>query len=185
MKQIFLVSWVLVVATSQAFAQQRTITGKVTSEQNLPLSGVTVTVKGTSATTASNNQGDYSIAVEAGQTLQFRLIGTGLVERVVGTEDVVNVQLRRVAMDLDAVVVTALGETAAQRSLGTAQQSVRGSEIAQTQRENYFNALPGRIAGVDVTSSSGVPGSSTSIVIRGVGSISSTTMTSASTAAKR
>jgi len=173
MKQIFLVSWVLVVATSQAFAQQRTITGKVTSEQNLPLSGVTVTVKGTSATTASNNQGDYSIAVEAGQTLQFRLIGTGLVERVVGTEDVVNVQLRRVAMDLDAVVVTALGETAAQRSLGTAQQSVRGSEIAQTQRENYFNALPGRIAGVDVTSSSGVPGSSTSIVIRGVGSISS------------
>ena len=173
MKHIVLVLLVLVVASAQAFAQQRAITGKVTNEQSVPLAGVAVSVKGTSTTTATTSRGDYSIAAEAGQTLQFRLIGTALVERIVGTEDTINVQLRRVAMDLDAVVVTALGETAAQRSLGTAQQSVRGSEIAQTQRENYFNALPGRIAGVDVTSSSGVPGSSTSIVIRGVGSISS------------
>ena len=92
-------------------AQQKTITGKVTSEQGTPLSGVTVSVKGTSTVTSSNAQGDYSIAAAAGQTLQFRLIGTGLVERAVGSEDVINVQLRRVALDLDAVVVTALGET--------------------------------------------------------------------------
>ena len=175
MKRVVLTSWalLLILATTPAVAQQRAITGKVTSEQGLPLVGVAVTVKGTSTTTSSNNQGDYAIAAEAGQVLQYRLIGTGLVERTVGTEDVINVQLRRVAMDLDAVVVTALGETAAQRSLGTAQQSLRGAEVAQTQRENYFNALPGRIAGVDVTSTSGVPGSSSSIVIRGVSSISS------------
>src|SRR2546430_348393 len=154
-------------------AQQKTITGKVTSEQGTPLSGVTVSVKGTSTVTSSNAQGDYSIAAAAGQTLQFRLIGTGLVERAVGSEDVINVQLRRVALDLYAVVVTALGETASQRSLGTAQQSVRGTEIAETQRENFFNALSGRVAGVDVTSTSGVPGASSSLVIRGVSSISS------------
>ncbi|HLQ59591.1 MAG TPA: SusC/RagA family TonB-linked outer membrane protein [Gemmatimonadales bacterium] len=158
---------------AQAFAQQRTITGKVTSEQGTPLAGVTVVVKGTNAATSTGNQGDYSIAAEAGQILQFRLIGTALVERAVGVEDVINVQLRRVALDLDALVVTALGETAMQRSLGTAQQSVRGVEIAQTQRENFFNALPGRVAGVDVTSTSGVPGASSSIVIRGISSISS------------
>ena len=173
MNRISVAVLVLLVLSSQAVAQQRTITGKVTSEQGLPLSGVAVAVKGTSTTSSSNNQGNYSIAAEAGQVLQYRLIGTALVERTVGTEDVIDVQLRRVAMDLDAVVVTALGETAAQRSLGTAQQSLRGSEIAQTQRENYFNALPGRIAGVDVTSTSGVPGASSSIVIRGVSSISS------------
>ncbi|HKA57500.1 MAG TPA: SusC/RagA family TonB-linked outer membrane protein [Gemmatimonadales bacterium] len=173
MKRTVWALWAFLVAASQATAQQRTITGKVTSEQNLPLSGVTVAVKGTSTTTSSNSQGNYAIVAGAGQTLQFRLIGTGLVERIVGTDDVIDVQLRRVALDLDAVVVTALGETAEQRSLGTAQQSLRGSEIAQTQRENMFNALPGRIAGVDVTSTSGVPGSSTSIVIRGVSSISS------------
>src|SRR5438094_10353950 len=155
------------------FAQQKTITGRVTSEQGASLSGVTVSVKGTGNTTSTNTQGDYSIAAAAGQTLQFRLIGTGLVARAVGSEDVINVQLRRVALDLDAVVVTALGETASQRSLGTAQQSVRGTEIAQTQRENFFNALSGRVAGIDVTSTSGVPGASSSIIIRGVSSISS------------
>src|SRR6266550_1493386 len=163
----------LVVVAAPAFAQQRTITGRVTSEQGAPLSGVSVTVKGTTTSTATTPRGDYPIAATAGQVLQFRLIGTALAERSVSTEDVINVQLRRVALDLDAVVVTALGENASARSLGTAQQSVRGAEIAQTQRENFFNALSGRVAGVDVTSTSGVPGASSSIVIRGISSISS------------
>ncbi|PYO91618.1 MAG: SusC/RagA family TonB-linked outer membrane protein [Gemmatimonadetes bacterium] len=173
MKRFFIALLSLTLVSAPAFAQQRTITGKVTSEQGSPLSSVSVAVKGTSLSTTTNSQGNYSIAAETGQVLQFRLIGTALLERTIGAEDVINVQLRRVAMDLDAVVVTALGETASRRSIGTAQQSVRGSEIEQTQRENLFNALPGRVAGVDVTSTSGVPGASTSIVIRGVSSISS------------
>src|SRR5213083_1240694 len=173
MKRSLLTLLALMLVAGPAFAQQRTIAGKVTSEQGTPLSGVSVTVKGTTTSTVTTPQGDYSIAATAGQVLQFRLIGTALVERAVGSEDVINVQLRRVALDLDAVVVTALGETASQRSLGTAQQSVRGTEIAQTQRENFFNALSGRVAGVDVTSTSGVPGASSSIVIRGISSISS------------
>ncbi len=157
----------------QAFAQQRTITGTVTSEQGLPLSGVAVIVKGTGTRTATGSGGAYSIPAETGQILQFRLIGTGLVERAVGADDVIDVALRRIALDLNAVEVTALGEEATRRSLGTAQQTVQGTAIAQTQRENFFNALPGRVAGVDVTSTSGVPGASSSIVIRGVSSISS------------
>jgi len=155
-----------------AFAQQKTVTGKVTSEQGIPLSGVTVAVKGTSVTASSDRDGNYSIRAEVGQVLQFRLIGTALVERTVGAEDVINVQLRRVALNLDAVVVTALGQTAVQRTLGTSQQTLRGDEVAETQRENFINSLQGRIAGVDVTSTSGVPGASTSITIRGVSSIS-------------
>ncbi|HEY7194931.1 MAG TPA: SusC/RagA family TonB-linked outer membrane protein [Gemmatimonadales bacterium] len=173
MKRSFPALLALVLFASTAFAQQRTITGKVTSEQGTPLNGVAVVVKGTGTATTTNPQGDYSIAAQAGQTLQFRLIGTAMVEVAVGTDDVVNVQLRRVAMDLEAVVVTALGETAVQRSIGTAQQTVQGTEIAQTQRQNFFNALSGRVAGVDVTSTSGVPGASSSIVIRGISSISS------------
>src|SRR5712691_4258470 len=156
-----------------AFAQQRTITGKVTSEQGAPRAGVLVAVKGTIARTATDNQGNYSIRAGAGQVLQFSYIGTALVERVVGADDVIDVVLRRAALDLDAVVVTALGQNAPARSVATAQQTVPGPEIAQTQRENFFNALSGRVAGVDVTSTSGVPGASSSIVIRGVSSISS------------
>ena len=163
----------LLFLASPLTAQQRTITGRVTSEQGTPLSAVSVAVKGTGTKASTNNEGRYSIAAETGQVLQFRLIGSGLVERTVGAEDVIDVQLKRVAMDLDAVIVTAMGETASRRPFGASQQSLDGDPIAQTQRPNFANALAGRIAGLDVTSTSGVPGASSSIVIRGVGSISS------------
>src|SRR5690606_2960267 len=68
--------------------------------------------------------------------------------------------------------VTALGQTATQRALGTAQQTVSGRDIAQSQKENFVNALQGRVAGLEVVSTSGVPGASSSITIRGVSSIS-------------
>lgn len=158
---------------AQAFAQQKTVAGTVSDEQGAPVSGASVTVVGTSIRTASNGVGVYSIRAAAGQVLQFRYIGTVPVERTVGTDNVMNVQLRGTATALNSVVVTALGQTATKRSLGTAQQSVTGAAIAQTQRVNFINALQGRIAGVDVTSTSGVPGASTSITIRGVSSISS------------
>jgi TonB-linked SusC/RagA family outer membrane protein len=172
-RHIAVISLAMLLTGAPALAQQRTITGTVRNELAAPLPGVTVAVKGQTVTASTNQEGRYAIAAEAGQVLQFRLIGTQLVERTVDTEDVIDVTLRRVALDLDAVVITALGEEASQRSLGTAQQTVRGAEIAQTQRANFINALPGRLAGVDVTSTSGVPGASTSIVIRGVSSISS------------
>ncbi len=156
-----------------AFAQQKTVTGRVTSEQGSPLAGVSVVVKGTRQGTSTNSDGNYSVRAAVGQVLVFRQIGTAPEERTVGAEDVINVQLRRVAMQLDEVVVTALGQTQAQRALGTAQQSVEGQAIAQTQRENFVNALAGRVAGVEVTSTSGVPGASSMITIRGVSSISS------------
>jgi len=78
-----------------------------------------------------------------------------------------------VATSLDAVVVSALGQTNVKRALGTAQQQVTGADIAGTNRQNFINALQGRVAGVEVTSTSGVPGASTSITIRGISSISS------------
>ena len=157
-----------------AFAQQKAVTGKVTTEQGTPLPSVSVVIKGTGSGTVTNNDGNYSIRVADGQVLQFRLIGTSPEERTVGTSSVINVQLKRVASNLDVVVVTALGQTASQRELGTAQQTVQGTDIAGTQRANFINALQGRVAGVDVTSTSGAPGASALITIRGVSSISST-----------
>jgi TonB-linked SusC/RagA family outer membrane protein len=135
---------------------------------------VSVVVKGTTIGTITNTDGKYTIRAATGQTLQFKFIGTAPAERVVGTESVIDIQLRRVAAELNAIVVTALGQTASQRELGTAQQTVQGLDIAATQRENFINALQGRVAGVDVTSTSGAPGASTLITIRGVSSISST-----------
>ncbi len=172
-KRIPIVLMALLVIAAQAFAQQRIISGKVTREQGTPLAGVLVAVKGTIARTETNNEGQYSIRAEAGQVLQFSYIGTAMVERIVAADDVINVELRRAALDLDAVVLTALGQTAPERSMGYGQQSVPGAAIAQTQRPNFINALQGRVAGLDVTSTSGVPGASSSITLRGVSSISS------------
>ena len=155
-----------------ALAQQKTVTGKVTNEAGAALSGVTVLVKGTSSGSSTNADGSYSVRVAVGQTLQYRVIGNAPEERVVGAENVINVQLRKVATSLDAVVVTALGQTTEQRALGTAQQTVSGTDIAGTQRPNFINALQGRVAGVEVTSTSGVPGASSTITIRGVTSVS-------------
>src|SRR5690349_15854827 len=172
-KRLLFVLTSLVFVAAQVFAQQQTVTGKVTSEQGTPLSGVTVTVKGTNTRAATNDNGTFTIQAQPGQTLQFRILGKAPEERVVSSNGVVNLQLRTVATNLDAVVVTALGQSTAQRALGTAQQTVSGQAIAESQRENFVTALQGRVAGVDVVTSSGIPGASSSITIRGISSISS------------
>ena len=150
-------------AAAQAFAQQKAVTGKVTNESGLPIADVQVVIRGTSVRTATNTEGNYLIQAAPGQVLQYRFIGTSPVERTVGADNVINVQLRRVATNLDAVTVVALGQTASQRSLGTAQQLVQGEELAQTQRLNFVNALQGRVAGVSNTQNDGEPGSGVNV----------------------
>jgi TonB-linked SusC/RagA family outer membrane protein len=164
-----------------AFAQSSgTIRGRVTdAATGQPVEGVQVSVEGTRAGAQTGPDGSYTIVgVPAGSRfIVVRRVGYGPQRLAVtvgdGSTATQDLALGRVATQLNEVVVTALGQTAQQRSLGTAQQTVRGADIAQTQRENFVNALQGRIAGVDVTSSSGVPGASSSITIRGISSISS------------
>ncbi|MGB4399836.1 MAG: SusC/RagA family TonB-linked outer membrane protein [Daejeonella sp.] len=172
MKKTLLMLLGIFLFVTSAVAQVKTVAGKVTDEDGLPLPGVSISIKGETTGTSTKGDGTYSIRASVGQILQFRFIGTTSQDRTVGAENVINVQLRNDATALNEVVVTALGQTTTQRSLGTAQQSVKGADIAQTQRENFINALQGRIAGVEVNSSSGVPGASSSITIRGISSIS-------------
>ena len=154
-------------------AQQRQVTGTVTNEAGGPMQGISVVVKGTSTGTITDAEGKFSVTAQPGQVLQFRFVGTSPQERTIGQSGIVDVQLKRVAANLDAVVVTALGQTTAQRAIGTSQQSVMGSEIADTKRLNFISSLQGRVSGVEVIATSGVPGASTSITVRGISSISS------------
>ncbi len=136
-------------------------------------------VEGTTAGAQTNQDGSYTIAqVPAGpHFVVTRRVGYAPTRLAVtvqsGTTSTLDLALTRLTTTLDAVVVTALGQTTEQRALGTSQQAVAGQAIAETQRPNFVNALQGRIAGVTVNASSGVPGASTSITIRGVSSISS------------
>jgi TonB-linked SusC/RagA family outer membrane protein len=157
----------------QADAQQLTVTGKVTAtDDSGPLPGVSVKVKGTNTVVQTSAAGLFTIKANQGDILVFSYIGYAPQERAVPTSGVINVVLVADNQSLNEVVVTALGQRTSKRSLGTAQQQVKGSEIAETQRENFINALQGRIAGVEVINTSGVPGASSSITIRGVSSIS-------------
>jgi TonB-linked SusC/RagA family outer membrane protein len=156
-----------------AHAQQKTVRGQVTNEAGAPIPDVTIAIRGTSLGTQTNSEGNYVLRVEDGQVLLYRLIGYAPEQRTVGEATVMNVQLRRSVTKLDEVVTTALGQTATQRSVGTAQQTVSGPAITQSQRTNFVNALQGRVAGVSVSSTSGVPGASSMITIRGTSSISS------------
>jgi TonB-linked SusC/RagA family outer membrane protein len=144
-----------------------------------PLAGVQVRVDGTTVGAQTGSDGTYTItgAPAGSRVLSTRRLGYAP-ERIAVTvpqtgDATQDFALNKVATTLNEVVVTALGQTAQQRSLGTAQQTVRGADIAETQRENFVNALQGRISGVNVTSTSGVPGASSSITIRGISSISS------------
>ncbi|MBV9879477.1 MAG: SusC/RagA family TonB-linked outer membrane protein [Gemmatirosa sp.] len=156
------------------------VRGRVT-ESGTPagISDAQVSIVGTSLGAVTNATGDYTIVnVPAGaRQVTIRRIGyqPRTVPVTVSAREVARVDfaLVKAAAQLDQVVVTALGQSAEVRTLGAAQQTVSGAAIAQTQRENFVNALQGRVAGVVVNASSGVPGASTSITIRGVSSISS------------
>ena len=172
-KNLLLLLFSMIFLIGQTFAQEKVITGTVTSsDDGLPLPGVSIKIKGANLGTQSNIDGKYSIRTKVGDVLIFSFLGNIIQEKTVGAINVIDVALRQDSKALNEVVVTALGQTVQQRSLGTSQQSVKGSDIAGTQRENFINALQGRVAGVEVTSTSGVPGASTSITIRGVSSIS-------------
>jgi len=144
-----------------------------------PLTGAQIRVEGTTIGAQTGTDGTYTITgVPPGaKFLSARRVGYAPQRVAVtvpdGTPATQDFALGKVVTTLDEVVVTALGQTAQRRSLGTSQQIVQGDVIAETQRENFVNALQGRIAGVNVTSTSGVPGASASITIRGISSISS------------
>jgi TonB-linked SusC/RagA family outer membrane protein len=171
----------LLASPSFSFAQSSgTIRGRIAdAATGAPLEGVQVSVDGTRLGAQTGTDGTYTIVgVPAGARLvSARRVGYAPQRLTVTVSDAgaasQDFALGRVATQLNEVVVTALGQTAQQRSLGTAVQTVQGADVAQTQRENFVNALQGRVAGLNVTSTSGIPGSSSSITIRGISSISS------------
>jgi TonB-linked SusC/RagA family outer membrane protein len=155
-----------------SFAQDKNVSGTVRSEDNNPLEGVTVSVRGTNRRTQTNTVGYYTILARPGQELVFTYVGSGTQTKTVGNEGTINVSLQSEDKQLGEVIVTALGINKSKRSLGYAANDVKGEELAQTQRDNFINGLAGRVPGVTISGTNGAPGSSTSIVLRGINSIS-------------
>jgi len=154
------------------FAQQKTITGKVTDESGGSLPNVTVLVKDGRNQAQTDRQGRYRIEASLGDVLIFRYVGFSSEERTVGDNTVINVTMLQQASGLDEVVVTAYGVDREKKSLGYSTVEVDGAEVAQTQREGFFSGLQGRVPGLSINSTNGAPGSSAQIVLRGFVSLS-------------
>jgi ferric enterobactin receptor len=153
-----------------AIAQERQVSGTVVSEDdNSPLPGVTVTNTKTNKRTVTNAAGYYAIMASTGDVLSFSSIGFGSTTQTVGTGALISVRLT--PSEKVEQVVTVYGTRKSKRELGYSAQEVKGEEVAQTRRENFLNSLAGRVAGINITPTSGVPGASTSVVLRGAVSI--------------
>ncbi|MFN5477590.1 MAG: SusC/RagA family TonB-linked outer membrane protein [Sphingobacteriales bacterium] len=156
----------------QTFAQQRTITGKVTDNTGAPVSGATVTVKGTNIATSTGSDGSYRINVpqDAG-TLVISAVGYGNLEAAISGSSV-DVSITPTQSSLNEVVVVGYG-TARKRDLTGAVASVKAKDFNQGVFASPDNLIQGKVAGVQVINNTGAPGGASTIRIRGISSIRS------------
>jgi TonB-linked SusC/RagA family outer membrane protein len=149
---------------------QQKLTGKITDENGQPLAGVTVSVKGGTISTMTNNEGIYSIDVAANNTLVFSYLGYQAQEILVGNSKTIYLSLKNVSGQLDQVQIMGYGTTTQRLATGNI-SVVKAETIANQPVTNPLQALIGRIAGLQITQNVGIPGGGMSVQIRGRNSI--------------
>lgn len=154
-----------------AFAQGKTVTGVIKDVTGEPLIGVSVQVKGTSVGSITDIDGNFSIPnVKVGSTLVVSYVGYATQELKVGNEAKLNITLEEDNKVLDEVVVIGYG-TARKKDLTGAVSSVKGEALAKVPVTNVAEALTGKLAGVQITTTDGSPDAEMIIKVRGGGSI--------------
>jgi TonB-linked SusC/RagA family outer membrane protein len=168
-KIALLLTCILVFSIHVVFAQSRTVTGSVTdADDGSTLPGVSVVVKGTSIGTVTDIEGEFSLNVpNDAETLVFSFIGMTSKEIELTSATNYQVEISRADIAVDEVVVTAFGISKEKKALGYASTEVSSEEMLQRSEPDMLRTLDGKIAGVEIRSTGGAPGSSTRITIRG------------------
>ncbi|HEV8511672.1 MAG TPA: TonB-dependent receptor [Cyclobacteriaceae bacterium] len=159
---------VLIFLSVFAYAQKQVLTGKVTDPSGTPLPGVTILVKGTSVGTSSDAQGVYSLEASGDDVLVFSFIGYASKEISVGAQSVIDVAMTEDVAALQEIVVVGYGTQKKVLNTG-ANLQVAGENLQRLSTTNALQALQGQAPGVQITSTSGQPGSDIRVVIRGQG----------------
>ncbi|MBC7920820.1 MAG: TonB-dependent receptor plug domain-containing protein, partial [Ferruginibacter sp.] len=172
MNRTLRIAWfLLTVLAVQAQAQDRLVTGKVTSaEDGAVLPGVNITVKGTSQGTTTNGEGNYDLNIPTDATLVFSFIGLISQEIAVGNRTTIDVRMVPDVKSLGEIVVVGYGSQDKRLVTGSV-ASVNANEIRNVPIVSVDQALQGRAAGVQVTQNSGTPGSGIAVRVRGANSI--------------
>lgn len=160
--------------TIAAFAQQKTISGTVKDNQG-PVPGATVTIKGSKKATQTDIDGKFSITAQSTETLVISILGYQTKEVLVGGQTSIAVSLTASDNNLNDVVVTALGVKREAKSLGYAVNTISSKEITQAGATNFASAMYGKAPGVRISSAPGGATSGVNINIRGVNSITNKT----------
>lgn len=177
MRRLLLSSMLLLFAISGAIAQDRTVSGRVTStEDGSPLPGVNVVLKGSTIGTATDSEGRYTLSVPAsGGSLIFSFIGLQTQEIPIGDRSVVDISLALDATQLSEVVITGQGIAREKKALGYATSTVGQDQLAARPVNDISRVLQGKVPGVVITPTGGTSGAGASINIRGYSSLTGST----------
>lgn len=159
-------------AWAVALAQERRITGTVTSgEDGRPMPGVSVAIKGTTRGTNTDSEGKYAIQATDQATLVYSFVGSVGQEVTVGNRSVIDVTLAADSRQLAEVVVTGVGVATDKRKLGISVESITANKLPLAPTASVDQALVGKIAGAQISSTNGTPGADINILLRGINTI--------------
>lgn len=149
-------------------AQDLTITGTVRSKDDAEaLPGVSILIKGTTRGTVSDIDGRYELIAPSNAVLVFSYTGFSTIEEAVNGRRIIDLELTTDVLKLNEVVVTAVGISRGQKALGYSVERVDAEKVQQTSEPDVLRSLSGKVPGVNIIGSSGVPGSATRITLRG------------------
>lgn len=171
--KIFLATFLMALVMLPVMAQERQVTGTVFEPDGVtPIFGATVVLKGTSTGTSTDSRGAYSLRVTGtNPVLEFQFLGYVKQDRPVGDRSVITVVLQEEAIEVSAVVVTALGLTREEKSLGYAVSKVGSEELTNVVSTNWLSGMAGKVAGLTFNSASTGPISSMRVTLRGDASL--------------
>lgn len=159
--------WLLWLASIPTMAQERVVSGTVADQNSDPIAGASIVVKGTTSGTVTDADGEFSLTVDPDAILVVQFIGYVPREIPVGNLSSINVTLEENVTQLESVVVTALGLTREEESLGYSVAKVGGEDITQVQTNNWLSTMNGRVAGLTLNSANSGPISSVRVTLRG------------------
>jgi len=157
--------------TGLAWAQEKSVSGTVTDAQGMPLPGVNVLVQGTQRGTQTDFDGNFSLQASEGEVLLFSYLGMKSITQSVGSANTYTITMEADSAELDEVVLVGYG-TQKKSSITTAVATMDTEILNQRPISKVDQAMVGQMAGVRVKQTSGVPGKSFSVQVRGTGSIS-------------
>ena len=167
MRMIIMSLMAIFLVSGNMFAQSINVKGKVVDKSGQPLIGVTVIIDGTRTGVATELDGTYSITAPATAVLRFTAIGMEDLKEQINNRNVINVTMNESSIFLDDVVVTALGIKKERKALGYAVSDIKSEELMKNKTANPISSLSGKIAGVNITQSSGAAGAGAQIILRG------------------